>query len=213
MAFKPKFENTAAPIDPIPSGQYDARCYGVAELGHKVRFNKFKNCEESVNELMLFFEIPELPVTFELEGKEVTKPRATYPRFKVSMHEKAKLRQFIEAWFGKKFKSDDEAYHFDFSKLIGYCASLSMEVTEREGKQYSNIVTISPLHKSVKLEPQHNPSINFGIEDINSPAFNDLYPWVKKRIMESEEYEQLAAKDEPGIDVVHEDIDESSIPF
>jgi hypothetical protein len=206
--FKPKFDSSPKKREPIESGQYDARCYGIVELGHVTKFNKFKEIEERINEIVIMFEIPELMFTWERDGKEVTTPKSMYPRFKVSMHEKSKLRQFISAWFNKPFPDDESAYNFDFSKLIGHCATLNVI----QNGDFTNIQTIGPLHKSVKLDKQFNESINFGIDDLQSPVYETLYPWIKKRIMESEEYTALAAKDEPGQSTT-EDIGTDDIPF
>jgi hypothetical protein len=207
MAFKPKFKSgNHTERTPIESGQYDVRCFGVAELGSREKFNNFKKENEIVNEMMLFFEIPELQITWQKDGVEVTTPRALYPRFKVSMHEKAKLRQFIEAWFGKKFPDDESAENFDFTKVIGHCAQVSVELNE---KGYSNIITISPLHKSVKLDKQFNEAVNFGIEDIDSPEFDKLFPWVQKIVKESIEYQE---RPEASTDEL-EGEEASDIPF
>jgi hypothetical protein len=130
--------------------------------------------------------------------------------FKVSMHEKAALRKFIEAWFGKKFKEDSDAYNFDFSKLIGYCAQLSMEINDAG---YSNIVTIGPLHKSVKMPPQSNDSINFGTEDINGPEWDKLYPWIQNIVKESNEYALLGQSPSETVIDVNSDVEEDLIPF
>lgn len=210
MAFQPNFKSSGShKREPIPTGQYDARCYGVVALGTKENFNKFKNITENVTNMMILFEIPELQIEWEKEGVKTVTPRAMYPRFTVSMHAKANLRKFIEAWFGKKFKEDTDAYHFDFGKLIGHCAQLSVELNDAG---YSNISAIAPLHKSVKLDDQFNAPINFGIEDINTPEWNKLYPWLQNIIKESQEYIALmgASTEE---ETVIESAEEDDIPF
>ena len=205
-----KFKTSSQPKrEPIPEGQYDVRCYGVAELGTHTRTGKFGTKTNA--ELMIMFELPELQITYEKDGVEVTAPRVINQRLNNSMGEKSKLRAFINAWRGKKL-TDDEAANFDVAKVLSHGASISIE----HNGEYANIATIGPLHKSVQLPAQHNPTINFGIEDMNGPEFDKLYPWVQNIIKESAEFLAMQdaqdAKDMPGQDN-EPDVDMEDIPF
>jgi hypothetical protein len=167
----------------IPEGQYDAICYGVVELGTHTRTGAFGT--KTNPEIMLMFEIPELQITYEKDGTEVTAPRVINQKFNQLMGDKAKLRGFLEAWRGKSF-TDEEVSNFAVENVLGKGITLNIEHSQC-GK-YANIKTVSPLHKSVKLGKPHNEIINFGIADMNNPAeFGKLYPWIQKIIGESAE--------------------------
>lgn len=195
----------------IPEGSYDAICYGVVELGTHTRVSKFGT--KTNPEIMLMFEIPELEMTYEKDGKEVTAPRVINQKFNQFMADKANLRKFLEAWRGKSF-TDEEVETFSVDNVLGKGITLAIEHSQ-DGK-YANIKSVAPLHKSVKLGKPYNPIINFGISDIHSEAFNDLYDWLKKIIMDSEEFKthdaEMSAKydvQEPPVSETEED----DIPF
>jgi len=192
----------------IPEGQYDTICYLVVELGTHTRVGSFG--EKTNPELMIGFEIPELTITYEKDGKEVTAPRVINQKFNQSLGEKANLRKFLESWRGKSF-TDDDLKTFTPDKVIGVGATLSIEHS-KDGK-YANIKSIAPLHKSVKLGAPYNETINFGISDLNTALFDKLYPWIQNIIKESAEYkgftveEPVIQRDEPAV------VDEDDIPF
>lgn len=199
----------------IPEGQYDAICYMVVELGTHTRTGQYG--EKTNPELMIGFEIPELQITYEKDGKEVTAPRVINQKFTQSMGEKSNLRKFLEAWRGKSLTSED-IDSFTPEHILERGIQLSIEHSKC-GK-YANIKAVAPLHKSVKLGKPYNAIINFGIADIHSAAFNDLYDWVKKIIMESDEFKTHDAEmmekydvPEPAKDETEEDDDDSQIPF
>lgn len=167
----------------IPEGQYDAICYLVAELGTHTRTGQYG--EKTNPELMIGFEIPELQITYEKDGVEVTAPRVINQKFTQSMGEKSNLRKFLEAWRGKSLTAEDIS-SFTPEQILGRGIQLSIEHSKC-GK-YANIKAVAPLHKSVKLGKPVNPIVNFGISDLNTPdEFNKLYPWLQKIVMESHE--------------------------
>lgn len=196
-------------IELIPEGQYDAILYAVVELGTHTKDGQFG--VKTNPEIMFMFEIPELQITYEKDGKEITAPRVINARFNQFMNEKAKLRAFLESWRGKSLTDDDIA-EFTPEKVLGKGAQISVEHS-KNGK-YANIKSIAPLHKSVKLGKPVNPIINFGIADLNNPEeFGKLYPWVQKIVMESHEAQDAPAeaviqREEPAV----ED-DDSDIPW
>jgi hypothetical protein len=130
------------------------------------------------------------------------------------MADKANLRKFLEAWRGKSF-TDEEIQNFTPDKVLGAGATLCVEHSE-DGR-YANIKTVSPLHKLVKLGKPYNPIVNFGIEDVGSDLFHNLYPWLQKIIMESEEFKardsELIQKYDVPEPVKTEADDSEDIPF
>jgi len=77
-----------------------------------------------------------------LEGR----PYGVSRWFTMSLHEKASLRQFLEAWRGRSF-TPQELQGFDLEKLIGVGAGLTIvhKVSERTGNYYAKIQGASLL--------------------------------------------------------------------
>ena len=200
--------STHKPQELIPEGQYDAILFSVIELGTHTKESQFG--VKTNPEIMFMFEIPELQMTYEKDGKEVTAPRVINSRFNQFMNDKAKLRMFLEAWRGKSLTEEDIAT-FTPDKVLGRGAQISIEHS-KNGK-YANIKSIAPLHKSVKLGAPQNPIVNFGIADLNNPAeFDKLYPWVQKIVMESHEAQDAPV--EPVIQTAEPAVeDDSDIPW
>lgn len=75
-----------------------------------------------------------------------------WQRYRLSLHEKAKLRQHLEGWRGRKFALKEAQEGFDIEQLLG--ASCQLQIVHNEGKDggtYANVQTIVP---SVKGAPK-----------------------------------------------------------
>ena len=73
-------------------------------------------------------------------------------RYRLSLHEKAKLRQHLEGVRGKKFTLKDAHKGFDLEQLIGVNAQLHIvHNLGKDGGTYANIQNIVPLEKGVPL--------------------------------------------------------------
>ncbi len=193
--------NNSKQREQIAEGCYAARCYGIAELG--VHKREWQGEVKYGPEIIFFFEIPSETITYEKNGETVTAPRVINHRMKNSLHEKAKMRAFLNSWRGKPL-TDDEAAKFNTDNIIGKTCQISIA---HNAKGFANISSIAPLMKGINVEDQVNPTINFGIADLHNPEeFGKLYPWVQKMVMESEEAKHV--NQEPVIQ--HE---EDDIPF
>ena len=199
-----KHNNSTQPREQTPEGCYAARCFGIAELG--VQTSEYLGEVKQGPEILFFFEIPSETITYEKDGETITAPRVINLRLKNSMHEKAKMRAVLGQWRGKPF-SDEETSKFSPEKVLGSVCQLSVAHNK---KGYANISSLAPLMKGIKVDDQVNPTINFGISDLNNPEeFGKLYPWVQKIVMESEEAKKKL--DEPIIQ--RNDTDDSDIPW
>jgi len=74
--------------------------------------------------------------------------------FTMSLHEKAMLRQFLEAWRGRSFNGE-ELQGFDMESLISVGTGLSIvhKMSERSGKWYAKIQGASLLPDDWKAPP------------------------------------------------------------
>lgn len=196
----------------IPEDQYDCRCYSVIDLGTHHSDGQYGPKDD--RKILITFEIPELMITYEKNGVEVTAPKVIGQQFNNVMGERANLRKFLQAWRGKSF-TDEEAFNFDISKILSHGAQISVEHNTTDKGTFANIAVIGPLHKSVALPPQHNETMNFGIEDdLNTPLWDKIPLWIQNKIRVSAEYiamtnsdtaEHTAAHSTPDRDAIEDD--------
>lgn len=67
--------------------------------------------------------------------------------YTASLHEKAKLRQHLESWRGRKF-TDEELEGFELEKLIGInCQVQVIHNISSQGDTFANVQTIVPALK------------------------------------------------------------------
>jgi len=122
---------------PAPEGQWRAVCVDVVEMPQMQTAFGLKD------KLRLVWQIEETDP--ENEGK----PYIVVAFFTASIHEKAALRKFLEAWRAKKF-TPEELAGFDVEKLIGVNAYLQVQHSEPvNGKVYANVSSIMPLPKGM----------------------------------------------------------------
>ena len=67
-------------------------------------------------------------------------------RFTLSMHEKANLRKFLEAWRGKVYTEDQAREGVDVEKMIGVPALIQTTTNDRE---YANVTAVMRLPKDI----------------------------------------------------------------
>jgi hypothetical protein len=97
------------------------------------------------------------------------------------------LRKDLSAWRGRDFTAE-ELKAFDVSKLVGAYSMLNVTVSETNGKTYSNVAGISPLHKSMeKPAPVHKNQL-FDLDDVDMGVFNTFHESLQDYIKESPEW-------------------------
>jgi hypothetical protein len=115
----------------IPTGESLARLYNIYDIGYQ----SAGGGNMARREVVFLFELDAL--------KKDGKPYLISQRFTASMHPKANLRSFIEAWKGSPF-ADDEVREYDLEKLIGKCAFVNVvrRPAENGKKEWSEIFAI-----------------------------------------------------------------------
>lgn len=123
-------------LTPAPEGLHQACCCDIVDLGlvqtpwgekHQV----------------------ELRWQLEQVNPDTGKPFELRKRYTASLSEKAKLRQHLETWRGKKFASQ-ELTGFDLDRLIGInCQLQVVHDLGDDGRVWANVQAIVPV--SVKL--------------------------------------------------------------
>lgn len=129
-------KDTRKDYAPAPEGLHQAVCVDIVDLGivstqwgdkHKVR------------------------VVWQIEAvnPDTGKPFTPMQQYTLSLNEKARLRQHLEAWRGRKFTSD-ELSGFDLEKLLGANCQLQLvHSISDDGRTFSNVQAIVPLGRGM----------------------------------------------------------------
>jgi hypothetical protein len=143
---------------------------------------------------------PCLLFTFELDSQRESDglPHVVSRRFNRSTHEKGNLRQFMESWRGKPFKSEEEMVEAltPYSRLVGQPAMLNVVESE---SGYANIAGVSKLPKGMPaIEPTVVPSGAFDLEDPDWQFFDQLSDGLRDKILNTDEGKAARAKRHSG---------------
>lgn len=199
-------ENT---FTPAPAGWHIARCFAVVDLG--THFDQ--KWDKETHLVRIGFELPKTK-------RDDGKPFSIYKRYTLSHHEKARLRQDLEAWYGKKFQTSalNKAGGFDLAKLIGREAFVNITHDEADnGNVFANISAIGPLPPDMECPPMINQALVFSLQDFDQEVFNSLTEKTQEQIKESGEYKVMTgqikspAEQRPRRETI-EDLDDD-IPF
>ena len=182
-------------IDPVPSGVHIAVCYGVVDLGthHDERYKTDKR------KIRVMWELPHCRGQFEKDGKQMDLPRAISTQYTLSLGEKANLRKDLESWRGQPF-TQDQLNGFDLKVLIGKACQIQViQKPRRDGNGlYAEVSSIMSLPKGTAVPTLENPSLFFSLDDLDKPELPDMPDWIKKIIMESQEWRKLAGNGQPA---------------
>lgn len=187
-------------IQLFPDGPQPAVIYCAIGLGtHTENFQG--TGDKQVNKIYVGFEFPQLKQLFYIED---TEPRSTIMSVEssYSMGSKSKLRAICEAVIGRKFSSDDEAYDFDISQIIGakVLVNVATKYRKKDNTPYNDIGSVIPLGQ-YPLPPNFNPEIEYNIFGIDENGDNfktmnyaKIPFYLKKIILESKEAKEYIAK-------------------
>lgn len=123
---------------PHPEGIHPAVCVDVMDLG--LCETNFQGVRKNVLKVKL---------TFETEEKQDDGTACTISKqFTQSLHQKAKLAEFLGKWRGKPITPGE---NIDLDKLLGACCTLvvSHVKSEANGNTYANIDAISKATKKI----------------------------------------------------------------
>jgi hypothetical protein len=170
--------DTQTEFTPHPEGQYEAVCVDVidhgwleTEWGHKHKVSIVFFCGKN-------------------EGEKILTVRQ---RFTASLHEKSRLRPFLQAWRGRPFTLE-ELGRFDLEHLLKAPAYLQIEHSRTERGTYANIASIMRL--PAKMEA---PAIPPGfVRTCDRPDWPGPAPQPGMSVPEdAPRYEEAAEEDLP----------------
>ena len=126
----------------------------------------------------------------------------------VSMNEKAKLRQWVEAWRGRKLAEGEE---FDIRKLLGQKCLLS--VTEKNG--YSKVAGVAAVPKGMGVAGSERTPVLWSIEtDEGKTPVPEWLPWLYGSKLSDVVATRFVKTDETGNGkAAQQEAVESEIPF
>jgi hypothetical protein len=159
---------------PAPEGLHQAVCVDVWEIWTEKRPEHFGG--GLVDKTRLVWQLDKEDKDgrrFEVMG--------TYT---ASLHEKAKLRQHLESWRGRRF-TDEELKGFELEQIVGVnCQIQVVHNVSANGKVYANVQAIVPLGKGQvkirpedfvrrkdRMQPQENTSGNGSVESDDDVPF------------------------------------------
>lgn len=173
-------------FQPCPAGSFIATCYRFVDLGtHTTEFNGDKKTR---HEVMISWELAD-------EMMSDGRPFTINKRYTWSMHEKATLRQHLEAWRKKPFTDDDfeGPNAFDIKNVVGKPCTLMVSQIQKNGKTYSSVSGVGPMLKSASAPPLRNKQAYLDLtpEGWSPETYGELSDYFKQLIGESPEYKEL----------------------
>lgn len=172
-----------------PAGNHIAVCTRVIDLGtQRIVFDKEVKHQRKI---YVGWEIPD-------ELMEDGRPFMVGKRYTYSSHEKATLRQHLEAWRNRKFEPKDFGENgFHIKKILGVGCMIQVVHTERDGKHYANVQSVGSLPKGVANPEPAGDVIFFSLEEdeIDLNLLDTLSERMQETIRESPEYQAAAERD------------------
>lgn len=168
----------------LDAGSYPARCISVIDLGTQTI--AFNNEIKSLRKIRITFEFPtELSIFKEENGEQ---PFILSTEFTYSLHEKGRLRPFLESWRGRKF-TEEELKGFDVSKLLDVTclASVGHYTRSKDGKDSAEITSVGLMPKGMTCPDAINPLILFSPYSFDKETFDSLPEFLQEKIKKSSE--------------------------
>lgn len=166
-----------------PAGATAARCCAVIDLG--TQQGTYQGETKAQAKLLLSFELT--------ETRSDGTPHRVSRRMTASLHKKAQLRAFLEQWRGRPF-TDEDLRAFNVGKLLGGAALLNLVHVERAGKQYANILSVSPVPKGMSAPELREAPTLFDLSAPDWQVFAGLSSRLQETISASPEYQAQAAR-------------------
>ncbi len=165
MGWTQKANSGGGNFEACPAGTHPAVLVGIIDLG--TQDENFNGVAKKAHKAFLMWEIPgekDASGQSHIIGREYT----------VSFHEKAGLRQMVEAWRGKPFTEGEE---FDLSKLMGQACLLTVITEEKNGKTFSKLKGVGGLIKGMAKPVATIAPISFNLEE-NHPSAFPTFEWL-----------------------------------
>ena len=182
------FENTTSTFAPADAGTFSATLRSLIDLG--TQSSTFEGETKSARKIMFKFEVTD-PDNRRSDGTAHTVSK----RFTASLHERAALRKFLEAWRGRPF-TPEERTGFDLAKLLGLPCLLGIVHQEREGKTFASISSCMKLPKGMTAPQASEPLEHWDMSGSVPPDWT-VFAALPKRLQETIEASPEFARLQP----------------
>ena len=183
-------------IPAIPGDTYQGICYSVIDIGthHSDLYDK------DIPQVIITWELPDLRIDIEKEGKKVNLPRAISKTYTNSLGEQATLYAHLVGWRGAEF-TQKELDAFDLKTILTKnCLLTVANSLNQKGKTVAKVTAVSKLMKGIKAKQPENKIISFDMNDGITNIPEGLPDWVKEQIKTSIEYKAVMhAKSSPEL--------------
>jgi len=195
----------------VPEGTHLARCYRIVDLG--TQESTYLGQLKTQRKVMIQFEVHGDDENGFALITRAGEPMSISKNYTLSIGENARLRQDLTSWRGKAF-TPEELKGFELKNLLGVWGMISVIKTIGEnGKEYTNINTITPVPAVVKkngLPSYFNEAKIFSIDNPDMELFATFSDYLRAKIEGSPEWRGRSAVAYTGGGV--EELDED-IPF
>ena len=106
-------------FEQVPVGTHNAICYKLVDAGTSL--NDFQGEISKKHNVFIFWELPELRMADD-------RPMVINCQYTLSLNERAKLRQHLQAWRNKSF-TEEELKSFDLTKILGTTCKVDVGLT------------------------------------------------------------------------------------
>jgi hypothetical protein len=174
-----------------PIGNHLARLYRVIDLGTQMR--EWEGKVTLTRRVKLFWELHGEDERGNALSMDDGRPMIQSREYTWSLHEKAALRQHLEAWRGLAF-SDAELKGFDINKVLGQFCMLTIAHRLSDGKTYADVKNVSSVPSVIKkagLPSGINDTMIFDLNKFDPVMFESLSEWLKDKIVKSSEYRAM----------------------
>jgi hypothetical protein len=197
-----KFSAKAAPGDfkPVPAGNHIAVLNLIADVGLQPGSGMYPDPKHQV---YLRWELPNERITYTKDGQEMEGPMSIGRFYTASMGSKANLRKDLESWRTKNF-TDEEAEDFDLANTLGKACMLTVVVSEKGGKSYSNVKGVGALPKGMPAPEAENPLVLY---DGKASDLAKLPEWLQKKVAEQ------IVQESPAPQPDYDGFEDTEIPF
>jgi len=176
-------KNSGAEFQKPKAGTVQGVCYAVADIGFQ------ETPWGKKHQLILVFEINQTMNGGDFDGKRFVVSK----KYNASLHPDANLGKDLNSWINKQFAENEQ---FDIESLVGKnCLLVLKNNKSKNGKEYINIVGITPLMEGMKEMIPENKKIP---------------EWVIK--MQNNTIEDIAKQEFSGKEVSTKDIDFDDAP-
>lgn len=141
-------KNTGGEFIPAPTGQHQAVCVDVIDLGMVERENNGQ--KKLRHEIKFVFQIA-------ARMEDGARYLITSKPFNLSLHENSSLRPFLENWRAQSFTQQEIDAGFHVVRLLGVNALLNIVHNPYQGKLFANIGAIMPWNTQwgAKIEAEN----------------------------------------------------------